>query len=117
MKWAVDARVALVFGQAEDAGPDDAVLTDGDAPAPNAATVLRLAAAQARPFASPAHMAGCACCVSRQPVAAALGGLFLARARGEVPFFRRVVAVVADAAAVRAAVTADPLVSGRFRLG
>jgi hypothetical protein len=111
MKWSVDARVPLVFAAAAEAGPDDAVLIEGDAAAAGAATVLRLAPA------GPQHVAGCACCVGRLPVAAALGGLFLARARGEVPFFRRVVAVVADDGPIRAAMADDPLVSGRFRLG
>ena len=114
MKWSLDARVPLVFGQVADAGPDDAVLTDGDAAAPQAATVLRLNIEAGLPTT---HAPNCACCLPRQPAAAALGGLFLARARGEVPFFRRVVAVMADPAALRQAVATDPLVAGRFRLG
>jgi hypothetical protein len=35
------------------------------------------------------HVAGCACCVTRSPVAEALGRLFRARAVGEAPFFTR----------------------------
>ncbi|MDE2573876.1 MAG: hypothetical protein KGL55_01045, partial [Rhodospirillales bacterium] len=59
---------------------------------------------------------GCACCLPRHGAAAALGALFLARARGEVPFFRRVLAVVRDAAAVRAALAGDVVTAARFRL-
>ena len=69
------------------------------------------------PAAVADHAPGCACCLPRPPVAAALGGLFLARARGEVPFFRRVVVVVADDVQIRTEIAGDPLVSGRFRLG
>jgi hypothetical protein len=112
MRWSLDARIPLVFGRVEDAGPDDAVLMEGDDPVAVAGAVVRIA-----PAAVADHAPGCACCLPRPPVAAALGGLFLARARGEVPFFRRVVAVVADDAPIRAAIAGDPLVSGRFRLG
>jgi hypothetical protein len=112
MRWSLDARIPLVFGQVEDAGPDDAVLMEGDGPVSVAGAVVRIAAA-----AVADHALDCACCLPRPPVAAALGGLFLARARGEVPFFRRVVIVVADDVQIRAAIAADPMVSGRFRLG
>ena len=112
MRWTLDARIPLVFGRVEDAGPDDAVLMEGDGPVAVAGAVVRIAPA---PVAD--HAPGCACCLPRPPVAAALGGLFLARARGEVPFFRRVVVVVADDVQIRAEIAGDPLVSGRFRLG
>jgi hypothetical protein len=91
-----DARVELLFGPASLAGPGDAVL--------------------AAPAESGLHPAGCACCVGRGALATALGRLFMARARGEVAFFRRVVVTGADAA-TRAALAADSLVSARFRLG
>jgi hypothetical protein len=113
MRWSLDARIPLVFGRVEDAGPDDAVLIEGDAPVAVEGAVVRIAPSTA--IAD--HAPGCACCLPRPPVAAALGGLFLARARGEVTFFRRVVAVVADDVQIRAAIAGDPLVSGRFRLG
>lgn len=66
-----------------------------------------------------AHLPGCACCVGRSPAAMALAGLFAARARGGVPFFRRVVALPASDAGraeLRAALR-DPLVAGRYRPG
>ena len=65
--------------------------------------------------AQPSHPAGCTCCVARSEDALALDRLFLARVRGEVPWFRRVV-VPADDPALRAALTADPVLSARFRL-
>ena len=49
---------------------------------------------------------------------AGVAALFLRRARGEIPFFRRVLAVArtpAGRAAILAALTDDPVVSGRFR--
>ncbi len=64
------------------------------------------------------HAPGCACCVPRGPVAEALGRLFLARARGEVAWFRSVavLASLAGEAAVRAALAEDQVSAGRFRL-
>jgi hypothetical protein len=65
------------------------------------------------------HVAGCACCVTRSPVADMLGRLFRARAVGEVPFFTRLGAVPAGPAgeaALRQALDTDGLVSAYFRL-
>lgn len=93
----------VLIGNRAEAGADDAVLAEGDARWAAAAT---------------AHPTGCLCCVPRGAVASGLAGLFLARARGEVPFFRRVVAVPrgeAGADAIRAALRDDPFVSARFR--
>ena len=106
-----DARLPVVFGDFSTAGPDDALLIEGEAPAPAGAAVARFAAGP-RPW----HAVGCACCVPRAAAAAALGRLYLARARGEVAFFRRVVAVVHDPGAVRAALAADALAAARFRI-
>ena len=95
----VDDRIPIGFGPGTSLSgvrPDDAVL-------PRAAPEF-------------GHVPGCACCRPRSRVAAELGRMFLARARGEVPFFRRVVADAADAAAVRAALAGDVLVAARFRL-
>ena len=38
----IDARVPVVFGSIEDAGPDDALLIDGDSEAPAGRVVARL---------------------------------------------------------------------------
>ena len=62
------------------------------------------------------HEPGCMCCAGRSDAAMALAGLFRERALGRE--FSGVLAVVGDAGAadVRAALVADPFVSGRFRL-
>ncbi len=105
----IDARVPVVFGALSDAREDDALLIDGDAPAPERHVVVRLGA-------EPSHVVGCVCCVPRSAAGSALAGLFLARGRGQVAFFRRVLAVTEDAAAVRAAVDEDILASGWFKV-
>jgi hypothetical protein len=110
MTWSVDGRVLVVFGAIGDAGPDDALLIEGDAAVPSGHAVARFTASR-QP-----HRIGCACCAGRGEAAMALGAIFLARARGEVAFFRRVVAVVSDIDAMRATLADDKLVSGRFRL-
>ena len=126
-----DGRIGVRFGAASDAGPEDALLIEdvardaGEAPGDGVA-LMGGAAPAARPalaqFTAPvriaAHPFGCMCCTQRGPVAEALGRLFLARARGELPWFRSVVAVTCSAAgadAVRAALTADVVTTARFR--
>ena len=107
----VDARVPVFIGSAASAGPEAVLQVEGAIPAEAAARfVVR------KPTG---HVAGCACCVPRSPVSDALNRLFLARARGEMPFFRTVVVVPATdegAAAVRQALAEDPVTMARFRL-
>jgi hypothetical protein len=113
MMDADDARIGVRFGAAEDAGPEDALLIEGDAPADRPA-IARFTL----PIRVPSHPPGCICCAPRGPVAEALGRLFLARARGEISWFRSVVAVTRSAAgadAVRAALAADVVTTARFR--
>jgi hypothetical protein len=110
-----DERVPVRFGSGDTAGQDEALLIEGNATVPtgHAEARFRLASGLI------GHPYGCACCTPRGPVAEALGRLFLARARGEVAFFRSVVAVVATPAgeaAVQAALAADQVSAGRFRL-
>jgi hypothetical protein len=65
------------------------------------------------------HVAGCACCVTRSPVAEALGRLFRARAVGEVPFFTRlgvVPASPAGEASLRQALATDGLASACYKV-
>ncbi len=108
----VDARLLVRFGSLAEAGEGDAVLVEGEAVAegfPVAAFGL----------SAPGHAAGCACCLPRSAAGVALARLFEQRARGQVGFFTRVLAVTATAAgeaAIRAALERDPLASGRFRL-
>jgi hypothetical protein len=110
-----DDRVPVRFGCGEAAGPDAALLVEGDA-------VVSAGHVMARFRLVPGltgHPFGCVCCVPRGPVAEALGRLFLARARGDVAFFRAVVVVVATPggeAAVRSALADDQVSAGRFRL-
>jgi hypothetical protein len=113
MMDAGDARIGVRFGAAEDAGPEDALLIEGDALADRPA-VARFAV----PVRIATHPLGCTCCAPRGPVAEALGRLFLARARGELPWFRSVIAVTHSAGgaeAVRAALTGDVVTTARFR--
>ncbi len=102
-----DLRIPVVFGDLADAGPQDAVLAEGDLPG---------AAAHFVPGSG--HAPGCACCVARGEAGRALAWLLHARARGEVPFFTRVVAVVTTDAAradIRSALASDPIASTCFK--
>jgi hypothetical protein len=110
MNQPADDRVAVRFGPPT---ADEAVLIEGEASACDRPVArFRLLPALA------GHAPGCACCVPRGPVAQALGRLFLARARGEVAWFRSVavLATPAGEAAVRAALAHDHVSSCRFRL-
>jgi len=95
------------------------VLLAGAGIAGAGAAVLPAGAAARFTVEAGVHAVGCACCVPRSDAARALARLFLARARGEVALFRRVIAVTASPAgraAVTAAVTGDVLASARFRM-
>jgi hypothetical protein len=101
-----DLRIPVVFGEPSEAGPQDAVLAEGDLPA----------AAHFVPGSG--HAAGCTCCVPRGEAGRALAWLLHARARGQVPFFNRVVAVVsteAGRADICSALVSDPIASTCFR--
>ncbi|MCW8305683.1 hypothetical protein AruPA_01420 [Acidiphilium sp. PA] len=102
--------IEVVFGGS--VAPGDAVLIEGDAPAPAAAAVARFVVPD-----NPLHGVGCACCAPRGPASEALSRLFLARARGEVALFTRVVVLAgADGVAlVRAALAGDAVTRARFR--
>ena len=62
------------------------------------------------------HQAGCSCCAPRSAHADTLIRLFQARARGEIGFFRGIVASLpaAEAASLRAVLQSDPFLSGCF---
>jgi hypothetical protein len=107
----IDARVPVVFGAIGDAGPDDALLLDGEMAAPDGRIVARLSGAP-----TPAHVAGCVCCAPQSEAGSALASLFLKRGRGEVGHFRRVLAITDNRDAVIAAVQGDVLASGWFRI-
>jgi hypothetical protein len=118
MNWRVDARVPVVVAQVlaetlpELAGA--AVLAEGALPealpdgVPRAVFTLREGAP---------HTAACLCCQGQGAAAAALAGLFRARATGG-PWFDRVVAVVRTAegrAEVEGALARDILTLARYR--
>ena len=107
----LDARIPVLLGT--DPSPGDAALVEMDAVPPPGVPHVAFTAA------SP-HAPGCACCAARTGAALALDRLFLLRARGEMPFFRQVAAVLATAAgeaSLRATLDEDPVVSARYRLG
>ncbi|GAN95915.1 hypothetical protein Geu3261_0041_019 [Komagataeibacter europaeus NBRC 3261] len=115
-----DGRIALEF------------LTDRAAIHPRVDTLLVVGAGNApaqaaswagvvtvdRPAASPfMHAAGCACCTGRGGgLAAVLGDVFRRRATGDLKWFDRVAVLPpgGQAAAWRAALSGDVLVSARF---
>jgi hypothetical protein len=106
-----DDRLPVRFGAPE---ADEAVLAEGSDFVDPRRPVERFRVAPSLA----GHALACACCVPRGPAAEALGRLFLARARGEVAWFRSV-AVLATAggeAAVRAALAEDRIAAARFRL-
>jgi hypothetical protein len=118
MGVADDDRVPVRFAAAGEAPhpPGAALLFEGEA---GEAGRDRAVATFSVPLAT-AHVFGCACCLPRGPVAAALSRLFLLRARGEVAFFDAVVAVIrtpAGDAAVRDALDRDVVTRARFRVG
>jgi hypothetical protein len=108
--WQLDMRIPVVFGGIPEAG--DAVLIEGDAPAPAGFHAIRF-----RLPAGQTHPIGCACCVPRGPVAEALSRAFLDRATGKAPFFKRLLVLAgADGeAAVAAAIAEDAAASARYR--
>ncbi|HQT87907.1 MAG TPA: hypothetical protein PK677_05065 [Acidiphilium sp.] len=106
-----DQRISITFGGPVRAA--DAVLMAGDAPAPLAAVVERFS-----PIPVLGHRLGCSCCAPRNQAALALNRLFLARARGAAPWFKRLVFIgnVAAQAELRAALADDLLSRARFIL-
>lgn len=108
----IDARIPVIFGAIADARPDDALLIEGDVGAPEGRVVVRLMA-----DANPSHSIGCVCCVPRSAAGSALAGLFLSRGRGDVAYFRRVLAITSDPDAITEAIENDMLASSWFRRG
>lgn len=112
MSFSLDARIPVIFGTPEQAGPDDAVLVEGGAePGPGAQ-------ASFQPAVETGHGAGCTCCLPRNQAGRALAALLQDRARGRVPFFNRVLACpTSDAgrAELEAALDRDPVAAACFR--
>jgi hypothetical protein len=101
-----DMRVPVLAG-------DPALARPGDVVQP----ALPTGATWAVPEGATRHAAGCTCCQPRPPLAAALARLFLARARGEMAFFARVIVPCPPEheAALAAMLAADPVTAARFR--
>jgi hypothetical protein len=105
-----DMRVPVVFAPLDQAGEGDAVLFErvGTWPGGSAAFV---------PL--PLHAPGCACCGARTAAGRALADLLHRRARREVAFFSRVIAVLESEAGrrdVEAALASDPVAATCFKL-
>ena len=110
----MDGRIPVRFGALDTATDRTALLVEGKRMVPEGRAVARFE------LAPTGHVFGCACCLPRGAVGQALTQLFQARARGEVDFFREVLALTLGAAgeaAVRAALTEDVFVAARFRAG
>ncbi len=109
-----DPRIPVVFVGAAQAASmlraDDAVLVENNLmiefPGPIGHFTL----------GTTAHVIGCRCCAGRAAPAQALTAMFLARARGEGIFFRRVIAVVHDVGLVRGLLEDDVVVRARFQV-
>lgn len=114
MAWSLDARTPVRLNGSP--APGGVWLLEDGAPAPaDAAWIER--------FPTPvpgAHPIGCACCQPRSGAALALDRLFLARAKGQAPWFAEVFAASATelgAMALRQALTEDPVARTRFKPG
>jgi len=116
MPWSLDARTPVRALDATTCPPGAVVLAEDGAPLP-------AAPARVERFAAPplgGHPIGCACCQPRNPVSIALDRLFLARTRGDTPWFGEVIAVVCSEAgrqALAAALEGDSVTQARFRAG
>ena len=66
------------------------------------------------------HPQACTCCVGRSPLSQALDRLFLARVKGQAPWFDRVVALLPGEdtrAALDTALRDDAVTASRYRAG
>lgn len=106
-----DSRIPIVFSGS--AGADDLILVEGDLPAPDIGTIVRIGSTSHSLRAQ-----RCACCTSRGALENAFIHLFLDRARGGKPYFQRVFVIgsVGFEDAVRSVVSTDIVVRSRYRL-
>lgn len=109
---AIDARIPVIFVDPDHLAAaqraDDATLIEAGFAVPSGGYV------SAFTLSAAAHALGCRCCAGRSPPAQGLVTMYLARARGECMFFRRVIAVVRDRALVRRLLEDDVTVRARF---
>ena len=105
----LDARIPVILAGPSQAGTEDALLAEGDHPL----------AASFTPTLVPRHGTGCLCCAPRNAAGKALAAMLQDRAKGRIPFFRRVVistVTQAGRAEVISALDGDPVASSCFRL-
>ncbi len=109
---ASDTRIPILFGAQAENG-DAFLAEDGGEP-----IITGFVERFTLPTANFGHAQGCSCCIPRGPAAEALGRMFLARATGAAPFFKRVIihASAAGEAAVRDAIGGDVMTAARYRL-
>ena len=109
---ATDLRIPVMFidpaAIAAILRADDAVLAEDGIVAPPAGLVVRFS------MAAVIHVLRCNCCAGRPAAVQALATMFLARARGEGLFFRRVIAIVHDRTLVRRLLEDDVVTRARF---
>ena len=114
MTWTLDARTPVRLLPAEAVPPGAVILAEDGAALPAAPLLVeRYAAAPPGP-----HPIGCACCQPRSLAAIALDRLFLARARGNAPWFAEIYALSATEAGratLDAALSGDSVIAARFR--
>jgi hypothetical protein len=109
----LDARIPISLVVTESDCPNTALLVEGEGQPACGAAVAYFQ------LAEPSHTIGCACCAPRSAVGQALATLFQARAKGDVPFFRRLEARLSTSdgfAALTEALTSDPVAASYFRL-
>jgi hypothetical protein len=106
-----DSRIPVVFATLADAVTDDALLLAPSVIAPAGIATGRVGGGVL------GHPSACTCCASRSGAAQVMAALYLARARGDVAFFSRLVVALdaAGAAAVHAALVEDRFVAARYR--
>jgi hypothetical protein len=108
MALKIDARIPVRFGVPSS---EQAAFLVEQGVTTQAAPAMRFALPQT------GHVPGCECCAPLGPIAAALRALFIARAKGDLPFFREIVVLASPAgeAAVRETLAADALLIAWFR--
>ncbi len=106
-----DERIPVYMGGVP--APDDAVLVEDGHTMPEAGYAVRFVAPKF------GHQFGCFCCTTRGPSANAFSALYIARATGGAPYFRRVLVLASllGEADVRSALEQDAATRARFRLG
>jgi hypothetical protein len=113
MSFSIDARIPVIFGAPQEAGPQDALLVEGEGAPTRGRDYFQ-------PDSQTGHPPGCACCPPRNSAGIALARLMLARGRGTGLFFNRVIAVAATGqgkASIETALNDDPIASGFYKGG